>query len=604
MRSAPPSRSAPRAEDLAAELGLPTPVRVRIGVRTGQVAVGTAHDRNIVIGAEVNLGARLQQAAAPGEILAGDSTAQLTGESVAYGTVRTIEAKGFDDPVKAWPVEGVRGRIVDRSRIAFVNRRREVSLLTDVFERAASRDRAHLVTLLGEPGIGKSRVVHEFLAGLPAGTQVLTGRSSPFEEDVEFWPLAQMVHSQLGEDPDAPSMEIEARLRDAVAEWVDADEVEGAVRRLGLAMGLHEDEGDDSRYQVAEVRQGVLAMLAGLARNGPVVLVFEDLHQADPLLLDLIEQLVKEARRVPLLVVCLARWDFLEDRPNWAGGLPDAVTLWVEQLSPEHALRLAMEAGGLDRADAERVAAHAGGNPLFIIEITGMLVRNEQTVPPAGPAPTDLLLPATVQAVIAARIDQLSPAARELVRRASVFPRGRFDTEELSLIVEPRPELLAEAEDEELLLPDEDHQGVWRFRSDVLRDVAYDSLAKRERERLHVRVAEKLSEPALIDRYPRTIAFHLEQAARAGLDLDPNDRTLLGPGGRRAHEGWRCRASQDRVACGRRSVRARPRAGRTGRCLGRSRGLDHRHARRGTVLAGRLRRGGVAVPQGDDAGGR
>jgi len=515
-----------RAEDLAAELGLPTPVRVRIGVRTGQVAVGTAYDRNIVIGAEVNLGARLQQAAAPGEILAGDSTAQLTGESVEYGAARRIDAKGFDNPVTAWPVEGVRARIVDRSRIAFVNRRREVALLSDVFERAAARERAHLVTLLGEPGIGKSRVVDEFLSGLPAGTQVLTGRSSPFEEDVEFWPLAQMVHRQLGEDPDAPSTEIESRLREAVAEWVDADGVEGAVRRLGFAMGLHEDAGDDSRYQVAEVRQGVLAMLAGLARNGPVVLVFEDLHQADPLLLDLIEQLVKEARRVPLMVLCVARWDFLEDRPNWAGGLPDAVTLWVEQLSPEHALRLAMEAGGLDRADAERVAIHAGGNPLFIIEITGMLVRNEQTVPPAGPAPTDLLLPATVQAVIAARIDQLSPAARELVRRASVFPRGRFDTEELSLIVDPRPELLAEAQGDELLLPDEDHRGVWRFRSDVLRDVAYDSLAKRERERLHVRVAEKLSEPALIDRYPRTIAFHLEQAARAGLDLAPNDRSL------------------------------------------------------------------------------
>ena len=515
-----------RAEGLGDELGLRSPIQVRIGIRTGQVAVGTAYDRNIVIGAEVNLGARLQQAAAPGEILAGESTVQLTRAWVAYGEARTIEAKGFDDPVTAWPVEAVRGRVVDRRRIAFVNRRREVALLTDVFDRAASRERAHLVTLLGEPGIGKSRVVHEFLAGLPEGTQVLSGRSSPFEEDVEFSPVAQMVHRQLGEDPDAPSTDVESRLRAAVAEWVDADEVEGAVRRLGLAMGLHDDGGDDSRYQVAEVRQGVLAMLAGLARNGPLVLVFEDLHQADPLLLDLIEQLVKEARRFPVVVLCEARWDFLQDRPNWAGGLPDAVTLWVEQLSPEHASRLAMEAGGLERPDAERVAAHAGGNPLFIIEITGMLARDDTTVPPVGPAPTDRLLPATVQAVIAARIDQLSPAARELVRRASVFPRGRFDTDELSLIVEPRPELLAEAEDEELLLPDEEHPGVWRFRSDVLRDVAYDSLAKRERQRLHLRVADKLSEPALADRYPRTVAFHLEQAARAGLDLDPNDRTL------------------------------------------------------------------------------
>ncbi len=516
-----------RARDLCEDLGLRTPVEVRIGVLTGQVAVGTAEDRSIVIGAEVNLGARLQQAAAPGEILAGSSTRQLARDAVDFGESRTIEAKGFERAITAWPVLGLRQRIVDRRRIAFVNRRRELSLLNDVFDRAASRERAHLVTLLGEPGIGKSRVVTEFLAGLPEGTKVLAGRSSPFEEDVEFWPVAQMLHRQLGDDGAPPAADIEDRLRAAVAEWVDAGEVESAARRLGLALGLHDDGGDDSRYQLAEVRQGVLAMLAGLARSGPVVLVFEDLHQADPLLLDLIEQLVKEARKVPLLVVCVARWEFLEDRPTWAGGLPDAVTLWVEHLAPDHATRLAMSAGGLERAEAERVAAHAGGNPLFIIEITGMLHHEDGDPRPTGYGDgAGVALPATVQAVVAARIDQLSAPARELVRRASVFPRGRFDTDELSLIADPTPELLAEAENEELLQPDEEHPGVWRFRSDVLRDVAYDSLAKRERRRLHLRVADRLSEPELLDRYPRTIAFHLELAARASLDLNPDDRSI------------------------------------------------------------------------------
>ena len=156
-------------------------------------------------------------------------------------------------------------------------------------------------------------------------------------------------------------------------------------------------------------------------------------------MLDLIEQLVKEARRVPLVVVCVARWDFLQARPNWAGGLADAATLWVEALAPEHAVRLAMEAGGLDRDDAERVAQHAGGNPFFIIEITGMLLRDDRDLPPAGPGPTGGLLPATVQAVIAARIDHLSTGARSLVRRASVFPRGRFDEDELSFLIRTPP---------------------------------------------------------------------------------------------------------------------------------------------------------------------
>jgi tetratricopeptide (TPR) repeat protein len=226
------------------------------------------------------------------------------------------------------------------------------------------------------------------------------------------------------------------------------------------------------------------------------------------------------------MVVCVARWEFLERRPSWAGGIADNVTLWVEPLTPGHAAELAMEAGGLSQEEAERVAQHAGGNPFFIVEIVSMLRREERHLPPWRPGATSRLLPATVQAVVAARIDQLSPGARELVRRASVFPQGRFDLDELSLLVEPRMELLDEAEADELLVRDEERPGVWRFGSDVLRDVAYDSLAKRERQRLHLRVANKLSEGEQADRYPRTVAFHLEQAAQAALDLNPGDRTL------------------------------------------------------------------------------
>ena len=514
-----------RSQRLGARLGLRMPIEVRFGVNTGPVAIGTATDRNLVIGAEVNIGARLQQAAAPGEILVGHTTHQLTAEAVEYGEARMVPAKGFDGDMEAWTVVRITGGS-SRASIPMVNRRRELALLEDAFDRVQERERAHLVTLLGEPGIGKSRVVEAFLADLPDGVNVLSGRSSAFEEEVTFWPLAQMVYREIGEERGAPEDEVLGRLRERVGEWVDADEVERAARRLGFALGLGGDGDGDDQYHAAEVRSGVLAMLSGLAARGPIVLVFEDLQEADPLLLDLIEQLVREARPVPLMVLCVARWEFLEERPNWAGGIPDAVTLWVEPLAAPHAVELAMIAGELSRDDAERVAHHAGGNPFFIVEITGMIRREERNLPPMGPAPSGRLLPPTVQAVIATRIDQLDPDARDLVRRASVFPRGRFDLEELSLIVDPRKELLAEAEDEELLVRDEDRPGVWRFGSDVLRDVAYDSLAKRERQRLHLRVANKLSAPETADRYPRTIAFHLEQAALASLDLNPRDRTL------------------------------------------------------------------------------
>jgi tetratricopeptide (TPR) repeat protein len=392
----------------------------------------------------------------------------------------------------------------------------------------ADRERAHLVTLLGEPGIGKTRVVEEFLARLPEEVKVLAGRSSPFEEEVTFWPLAEMVYREIGEERDASEPQLLERLRQTVSEWVEPDDVDMAVRRLGFALGIGEEGSEENRYHAAEVRHGVLAMLTGLASRGPVVLIFEDLHEADPLLLDLIEQLVREARRAPLMVVCIARWEFLESRPNWAGGLADAVTLWVERFEATHATELAMVAGDLSHEEAERVGAHAGGNPFFIVEIIGMLRRSEEAMPApawAAGAPSRVL-PPTVQAVIAARIDQLSAAARDLVRRASVFPRGRFDLDELSLIVEPRKDLLDEAEAEGLLEQDEERPAVWRFGSDVLRDVAYDALAKRERQRLHLRVANKLIEQPGWARYPRTIAYHLEQAALAALDLDPGDRTL------------------------------------------------------------------------------
>ena len=309
---------------------------------------------------------------------------------------------------------------------------------------------------------------------------------------------------------------------------------------------------------------------------------------------------------MPLMVLCVARWEFLEDRPNWAGGIADAVTLWVEPLTLGtcHGAR---DGGGRprDTTTAERVARHAGGNPYFVVEIAGMLRREERDLPPSGPAATPA--PAAAHRPGGDRRQDRSAQsrrARELVRRASVFPRGRFDLDELSLIVEPRKELLAEAEDEELLVPDEDRPGVWRFGSDILRDVAYDSLAKRERQRLHLRVANKLSSDEHLERFPRTIAFHLEQAARASLDLNPRDRAIAERAvDALAHAGDIARR-RHRVPVGRRPVRARAGPGGSRRGLGRSRSPDPGRAGRGPVLAGRVRSGRGGAASGAGARGR
>jgi tetratricopeptide (TPR) repeat protein len=259
------------------------------------------------------------------------------------------------------------------------------------------------------------------------------------------------------------------------------------------------------------------------------VLVFEDMHLAEPALLDLVEQIVRDAKRVPMLVLCVARYDLLDERPDWGGGLGDSLNLYLEPMAMDDAAQLAREAGdGLDDATSEQVAAHAGGNPFFIIETIGMLLHERTALPSADDGIPARLLPPTVQAVIAARIDHLAPAARDLVRKASVFSRSTFSTEELGMIADPDPDALAILEDEELLVhADANGDAAWRFRHGLVRDVAYESLPKRERLRLHLRVADRLEgDEQTAARYPRAIAYHLERAARASLDLDPGDRSL------------------------------------------------------------------------------
>ena len=509
-------------------LGLRVPLQVRVGINTGPVAIGSeTAEQGLLFGATVNLAARLQQAAEPGGVLVSETSRLLTQDRVELGPPITVQAKGFEEGTKAWPVVALAPG-TSRRTIPFVDRRRELRLLHDTFEGVRETSRGHLVTLLGEPGVGKSRVAEEFLAGLPESTTVLVGRTSPFGEDATFAPIGQMLLALLGEEPGAPEDVLRARLEALVDACCPADETQAVAARLGIALGLGSRGRGEGRYRVSELRAGLLSLLAGLSREGPVLLVFEDVHLSDASLLDLIEGSVRAAKGVPVMVLCVARYDLLDERPDWGGGLGDSLTMHLEPMPMDHATQLAIEAGeGLDERTAENVARHAGGNPFFIIETTGMLLHDGAHLPSAtAPAP-GTLLPPTVQAVIAARIDHLDAAARELVRKASVFPRATFHTSELALITEPDEKVLAVLEDEELLVRDEHRPDVWHFRHGLVRDVAYESLPKRERQRLHVRVATKLAEDErAAARYPRTIAFHLEQAAKAALDLNPNDRAL------------------------------------------------------------------------------
>jgi class 3 adenylate cyclase/tetratricopeptide (TPR) repeat protein len=509
---------------LGESLNLPVPLSVRVGVNSGAVATGSGlGDQFFVSGAAVNLAARLQEAATPGEVLVGETTWQLARHAVAFGPERLVTARGFAEEIPAWPVESLSPRS-SRRTIPLVDRRRELALLTETYERARESPRAHMVTILGEPGIGKTRLVDEFVALLPEEVKVLAGRTSEFEEEPTFAPIAEMIRRVLDVERNAPITVLRQKLHDVVEGCCDVTEVEQVTARLGLALGLGEPAREGQRFRAAEIRAGFLAFLQGYAHGDPVVLVFDDLHHARPALFDLVEQTVRESRRTPLMVVGIARDELLEARPGWGGGLPDSFTIRLEPFAMREATELAIAAGeALDEALAARIAAQAGGNPFFIVETTGMLL--DQHEEHLTGALHSHLLPPTVQAVVASRIDHLPEDARDLIRKASVFSKSTFHVSELAYIADPREELLHVLEEAELIVPDPDRPGVWRFRHDMLRDVAYESLPKRERHRLHLLVAEGLErdEPG---RYPRVIAYHLAQAAQAALDLDPKDRTL------------------------------------------------------------------------------
>ena len=533
---------------LGERMGLPVPLHVRVGVASGPVATGPGPSgEQLVSGVTVNLAARLQQHAEPGEVLVSETARYLTREAVEFGAPHPVDAKGFDGDVTAFPVLELSSRS-SRRMIPIVGRSRELTLMTDTFERVRDTSRPHLLTLLGEPGIGKSRLAEEFLASLPDDVRVLVVRAGEFEDDSAFAPLAEIVRREIGVERDAPSEVIEKRLDEVLVATCEPEEAEQVSAWLRILLGIAEEPGEGRPYRTAEIRSGFIALLQQMSRSTPVVLVFEDIHLVRPVMLELIQDIVRHARRMPFLCVVLAREELLEADPSWGGGLADAFTIRLEPLSDDEAVELALAAGeSLDRETAERIAAHAGGNPFFIVEATGMVLheRLEDTVP----VPHSHLLPPTVQAVVASRIDHLAPQPRELLRSASVFAGSTFDASELGLITSVDEAVLRDLEDAELLVRDRDRPGVWRFRHEMLREVAYETLAKRERLRLHLQIADGLEEQDG-ERYTQAIAYHLELAAIASLDLEPTDRSLadraveaLARAGDKARRGMESRAA-------------------------------------------------------------
>ncbi|MBA3333173.1 MAG: AAA family ATPase [Actinobacteria bacterium] len=495
------------------DLGL----EARIGIEAGELVVEDS-ESTFATGEAVNLAARLQQAARPGEILIGPTAYRLAGASLVVEDAGPLELKGMSSALRAWRlVDAVDGPARSKGpRAPLVGREAELELLENTFARTVRDGRAHLFTIFGEPGVGKSRLAREFVDGLERAS-VLSGRCLPYGEGVTYWPLAEMIKAAAGISDDDPLEEAFAKLRECCEEETVADV-------LGLASGMLEAlEGERSSQEIAWAAREVMVTLAEVQ---PLVLFFEDIHWAEEPLLELIEHLADWVR-APLLVICLARPELLDQRPNWGGGRVRSTAIELEPLSEEESAllvekllsQLAGASGEPMRAPSKEVLERAEGNPLFVEETIRMLVESG-----AGNGEPDRI-PDTLQALIAARIDHLPPAGKRLLQRASVVGRvfWKGALEHLSPDVEDIEALLEDLQQREFVLrePRSSISGepAYRFKHLLIREVAYTGLAKLARAQYHARFAEWLA-----DRTGEELleirAYHLDQAVEFLTELE------------------------------------------------------------------------------------
>ncbi|MGE5459028.1 MAG: AAA family ATPase [Solirubrobacterales bacterium] len=511
-----------RLRRMSSSLGLAEPLEIRVGIESGQAATGLGPiGQLLVTGPVVNAAARLQTAAEPGEVLVGETTFALTATAVSYGDRRDVPAKGFDGGLAGYPVAGLAARSARRT-IPFVGRASELAILRESLNRATSTGRPVLVTVIGEPGIGKTRLAEELVAGLDDEVRVLVGRTLSFTDTATFAPAAAIVSELAGLDEDDPHEKAKRRLRELVETTSDAADVDQTVARLALLFGMAERR-DESAF-VNDVQAGFLSLIDGLTKDRAAVLVFDDAYTLHPPMLELISRLGTSARRGPrrTMVLVLARPELLDERPSWGIDTTNAMLLRLDPLSAEESVDLVRQAAGgrIDDVEATEIAASADSNPFFIIETTGMLLPREHGQRPS-PRPAR---PPTVQAVVSARIDALPPRLRQLARRASTFFVS-FDLDELAAIdPEASEDELRQLEETEIIVREDGRRGStrWRVRHATVKDVAYASLPKRERVRLHQLIADRL----LAAGRQMWASDHLELAALASLDLDPDDRTI------------------------------------------------------------------------------
>src|SRR5712671_1768581 len=523
-------------------------LEVRVGVNTGEALTAAREDRQFMVsGDAVNVAARLQQGAEPGEVVVGPLTEQLTRKVIEYGPHEPVAAKGKAIPLVAFRALQARTKVPEQARgvpglhAVLVGRDRELRLLLDTFARTAADRKAHLFTLVGAAGVGKSRLVTEALSALAtSGARVVRGRCLPYGRGITYWPLIEILRDDTGitlaDERDAALLKLDRWL----GELLHDDTQRPAIRaRLSVMLGFEAPESvmpDTPAERVErELGWGMRRYLEALAKAAPLIVVVDDLQWAEPPVLALIEHLLERVAEAPILVIGISRPEFLEQRRDWGAGKPNSTTITLDPLSPQDTGTLIsrlLEIEALPTDLRDQIIERSAGTPLFCEEFIQMLIDEGRLVHEGAAwravgAIDQIRVPQSINAVLAARLDGLADREKRVLQAASVIGQ-RFQLRQL--------EALAGENDGEETLDSLRRKGLviggdsdeLAFRHLLIRDAAYGSLPKSERAALHDRFGRALEEQAGdAQQLTEILAHHAERTFTLSSELEMDGPVFL-----------------------------------------------------------------------------
>ncbi len=538
-------------------------LRTRIGINTGEVVVGGAAGGALVVGDALNVAARLEQTAAPGEILLGPGTYALVRDAVTVDDGRSLSLKGKTDPVIGYRLIDVAPALDPgrRQEPAFVGREPELEALRLAFDRTVRERSCYLVTVLGAAGVGKSRLAREFVAGVRNEARVVGGRCLPYGDGITFWPIAEMVREACGITGTDSRSAARSKIGAALS---GADEAELIADRVAAVSGFTETSAG-----MQETFWAIRRFLESMQRDEPIVVMFDDVQWAEPTFLDLVEYLSGWTREARMLLLCLGRPDLLELRPGWTAVTSTAGTLSLSPLTEDETERLIsnlLGASSLDASASARIVEAAEGNPLFVEEMLRMLedqgfLRYEDGSWHVLGDLSRVSVPATIQALLAARLDRLTPEEKSVLGCAAVIGKVFW----WGAVSELSPEPLVPGVGTHLqtlvrkglIRPDRSSlvgEDAFRFHHILIQEAAYQGLPKERRAELHERFAEWMEHRAgdrLVE-YEEVVGYHLEQAHRYRRELgaadDQMERTAEHAAERLASAGRRALTRGDMAA--------------------------------------------------------